>query len=291
MIDYIGFTFGAYHSSELGILRTSDGSRYEEDLTPPIKDVVLNIEGNDTSYFLESQYEPKIFTINIAFDGLTEEQISQLRCVFQGTTEQPLIFDERPYKAYYAKIQNPISLKYIPFDIKGERIYKGEGVINFIAYDPFATGVGKYLADFSTQDFPNRDEWATSSRMKMSQEDFNIPGLTIKTYNAGDIDTDLLLYYKISNMIDEELLIQVENHEEKQIKIMKITSLSDPNDYFIRFNSKTFLLEGCDINKQLTGSLYNHFILAGDFFKLSPGEHKIFSSINCEEIEYFYRYF
>jgi len=32
--DYIGFTFNNVHSSELGILRTSDGSRFNENLLP-----------------------------------------------------------------------------------------------------------------------------------------------------------------------------------------------------------------------------------------------------------------
>ena len=34
--DYIGFTFGDVHSSELGLVRVSDGSRYNEDLLPPL---------------------------------------------------------------------------------------------------------------------------------------------------------------------------------------------------------------------------------------------------------------
>jgi hypothetical protein len=42
-----------------------------------------------------------------------------------------LIFDERPYKAYRAKVTGTATIKYIPFN-EGEgreRIYKGEGSI------------------------------------------------------------------------------------------------------------------------------------------------------------------
>jgi hypothetical protein len=34
--DFIGFTLGNVHSSELGLVRVSDGSRYNEDLLPPL---------------------------------------------------------------------------------------------------------------------------------------------------------------------------------------------------------------------------------------------------------------
>jgi hypothetical protein len=34
--DYIGFSFNGVHSSELGIVRTSEGSRFNENLLPTI---------------------------------------------------------------------------------------------------------------------------------------------------------------------------------------------------------------------------------------------------------------
>jgi hypothetical protein len=34
MSDYIGFTFNGRHSSTLGIVRTSEGSRFNENLLP-----------------------------------------------------------------------------------------------------------------------------------------------------------------------------------------------------------------------------------------------------------------
>jgi hypothetical protein len=35
-IDYVGFTFNGVHSSSLGIVRTSEGSRFNENLLPTI---------------------------------------------------------------------------------------------------------------------------------------------------------------------------------------------------------------------------------------------------------------
>jgi hypothetical protein len=41
-----------------------------------------------------------------------------------------LVFDELPYKTWYAKVTGTAQLKWIPFgETVNERIYKGEGTI------------------------------------------------------------------------------------------------------------------------------------------------------------------
>lgn len=47
----------------------------------------------------------------------------------------------------------------------------------------------------------------------------------------------------------------------------------NPNDKFIRFNSRTNLIEGLNNQKQPTGSLYNIFITEGDFFQIVNNTH------------------
>jgi hypothetical protein len=34
--DYLGFTYNGVHSSDLGIVRTSNGSRFDENLLPTV---------------------------------------------------------------------------------------------------------------------------------------------------------------------------------------------------------------------------------------------------------------
>ena len=59
--DFVGFTFNNKHSSDLGIIRTSDGSRYNYDLLPTFQDVTLQVPGGDgTYYFWESLYRKTI---------------------------------------------------------------------------------------------------------------------------------------------------------------------------------------------------------------------------------------
>jgi hypothetical protein len=39
--DFIGFSYNGIHSSDLGIIRTSDGSRFNENLLPVSQDKVV----------------------------------------------------------------------------------------------------------------------------------------------------------------------------------------------------------------------------------------------------------
>ena len=114
--DFTGFQFGEYHSSDLGIVRVSSGDRYNENLHPEIKDKTAEVPGVDGNYYFGSDFGPKTIDIEFAFDSITEEQFRNLRKIF-GTKEiKKLIFDERPYKYYMAKIESPIELSYVCFD-------------------------------------------------------------------------------------------------------------------------------------------------------------------------------
>lgn len=116
MEDFTGFTFGGVHSSDLGIIRVSGGDRYDEQLHPEIKDRTAEVPGLNGEYYFGSDFGSRSFDIEIAFDSLTEEQFRTLRRVFGTKDIKKLIFDERPYKYYMAKIESPIELSYICFD-------------------------------------------------------------------------------------------------------------------------------------------------------------------------------
>jgi hypothetical protein len=91
-----------------------------------------------------------------------------------------LVFDEEPYKKYIVKVQSAPQLKYLCFDTEINstitdlykfnetyqgRVYKGEGTIQFVAYEPFARCPVKYLASYVN---PNKGEWASSSGLLAS---------------------------------------------------------------------------------------------------------------------------
>ena len=119
--DFTGFTFGTSHSSDLGIIRVSGGDRYEEEIIPDIKDRTVDLAGVNGEYYFGSDYGTKKIDLEIAFDSLTEEQFRNLRKVFGTKRIKSLIFDERPYKKYMAKLESPIELSYICFDERKKR--------------------------------------------------------------------------------------------------------------------------------------------------------------------------
>lgn len=180
--DFLGFSFDGIHSSRLGITRVSDGDRYNESLVPEIEDKIVPVPGENGSYFFGSLYRTKPITVQIAFDSLTESQFRQLRKLLAIKKPCKLIFDERPYKVYTAKISAPPQLNYICFDEeqyfwedhselennggyipksidhklytgRTQRIYKGEGTIEFECIYPYAVDQFKVLDLYGNFDF------------------------------------------------------------------------------------------------------------------------------------------
>jgi predicted phage tail component-like protein len=128
--DYVGFIFNNIHSSDLGIVRTSNGSRFDENLLPTIQDKTVQVPGGDGTYFFGSYYTQRQFTVPFAFDDLDEQGIAKLKKVLGDKKIHDLIFDEAPYKVYKAKITGSATIKHIPFsEGPTNRRYKGEGSI------------------------------------------------------------------------------------------------------------------------------------------------------------------
>ena len=166
--DFIGFTFNNVHSSDLGLVRTSGGNRYDENLLPSFSDKTQQADGMNGVYYFGTNYNQKDLSVPVAYDSVTEEQKRKIIMLFGENTVCPLIFDETPYKVYYAKISNPPSLSFICFDDKhGERVYKGEGVINFTVHS-FAKSRYKYLEEKFTEIEVNENE-VKSTVTKMNE--------------------------------------------------------------------------------------------------------------------------
>ena len=293
--DFIGFSFNEHRSESLGIVRVSDGSRYNEDLVPTTQDKTVQVPGGDGFYYFGSDYTQRQFSINIAFDELTEKQFRELQQVF-GTKELgKLVFDERPYKYYMVKSGKP-QLKYICFGKEGERIYKGEGTLTFTAYYPFAKSVFKFLNEYNDK---NKDEWKEASGMKAEKGTYDTvsDNGSISVYNAGDLETDFILKFRLpvdnTPIGDIKITLSKEN-------VGKVEAFLDLNgfskkgaDTGFQINTKTNLIEGFNA-EGLTGTLYNENITQGDFFKIPPREEGYQISVTGAtpiEIAYDYIYY
>ena len=309
--DFIGFSFNEHRSESLGIVRVSDGSRYNEDLVPTTQDKTVQVPGGDGFYYFGSDYTQRQFSINIAFDELTEKQFRELQQVF-GTKELgKLVFDERPYKYYMVKSSKP-QLKYICFGKDGERIYKGEGTLTFTAYYPFAKSVFKFLEKEIEKEtgkevyvlrktYSNIEEWAEASGMKAqgtldkvptNEDNEPIPG-DILVYNAGDLETDFILKFNGApgDAINIELSQQNVGNKKAFLNLKKF-GLKNTDTGF-QINTKTNLIEGFNA-EGLTRTLYNENIIQGDFFKIPPREEDYQISVTGAtpiEIVYDYIYY
>lgn len=289
--DFYGFRFNGVHTSDLNIVRVSDGSRYSENLSPVFQDKTAQMLGSDGTLYWESFDTNKVWSIQVAFDELSEMQYRRLRQVFNGKTMGELIFDELPFKAYTAKVQSSPQFKTICFDTPdGARVYKGEGTINFIAYYPYAKSVHKFLNEFNDYEYDNKAQWAAASGMKPTRASYDGTGTTINLYNAGDLETDWQAFYIINSSGSALTSISLNGGVDGQMVFSSI-SQKKTNDAYIRINSRTNLIEGCDSSKIPTGSLYNEFLVAGDFFKIPLGESTFVSNTGCNEIRYDYLYY
>lgn len=149
--DYIGFTFNGVHSSELGLVRVSNGSRYEVDLLPPLQDKTVQVAGRDGAVYFNSQYNAKPIKVPVAFDNLTEEGFEKLKRLLANKKPAYLWFDETPYKQWLVKSATAQKFKWICFDEsrngKEYRIYKGEGTLEFTCFSPYAESRALTLDD------------------------------------------------------------------------------------------------------------------------------------------------
>jgi hypothetical protein len=74
-MDFIGFTYNGKHSyRDLGIYRTSSGSRYSNNLTATMTDKTADVPGGDGQYYFGTTFKNRTFTVNYAFHELTEAQ-------------------------------------------------------------------------------------------------------------------------------------------------------------------------------------------------------------------------
>ena len=291
--DFIGFSFDDVHSSDLGVLRVSDGSRYNEYLLPTSQDVTVQVPGGDGTYYFGSYYTGKPFPISIAFDSLTEEQLRKLRQTFTLKKIGRLVFDEAPYKYYMAKVVSQPQLKYICFGRPGEpRVYKGEGTIQFMAYYPYAKSTHLSLKDSEGNFYKefqdaNRVEWAEESGLPETSP--SLSGATVTVENVGDLEMDWRALYSFDSQWGIPSRIEVNG-----VGLLTLSNVTQmTGDSYIAINSKTNLIEGLDADENPTGNLYNKYISGGAFFKIPVGNYNFSTTggAGCYRLDYEYIYY
>ena len=147
MKDFTGFRLGNIHTKDLHLVVVTSSDRYEKNLLPNPKDYTVEVPGGDGNYYFGQTFDSREFTCNVAFDSVDEQTWRRISQLFSTDKLQDLVFDELPYKTYRAKLKSKPEFKFICFTDRdtGERVYKGEGTLNFVCYYPYAFGFNKYI--------------------------------------------------------------------------------------------------------------------------------------------------
>ena len=308
--DFISFTYNGVHSTELGVLRVTSSNRYTDALLPTIQDKTVQVSGSNGTYFFGSYYTQRPITINVAFDEVSESQIRLIRQIFGDGLSHKLIFDDEPYKVYYAKVTGTPQLQYVPFS--SPRIYKGEGTFTFTCFEPFAHTLNsnKYLNQYTIGNpsnpvwykYDNKEEWNLSAQLlgtKGTYDTYN-SSTGFKLYNPGDVETDFKFIISITNLLNGIKISDGTNTLESHILLIN-APVAKTGDSYLCFDSKKNLIEGLDSNKNRTGTIYNEYINSGSWFKIPMNKvntiwyfQPIFSSTysgSTPTLEYDYLYF
>ena len=301
---FLGFTYNGRHSSELGIVRINTGNRAEMPLSPSFKDSTAEVPGGKGLYYFNTQIQQRQFTINFAYDDLTEEDVRELREWLNPLEQGELIFDEEPYKAYTVKPNTQPKLSYLVFNkeittetfklyepstVKSSgRVYKGEGAIGLTAYYPYAKAPYKTIEDYSVykdiekkefshyRGYGHPDEWAIASGMDKK------PSLVSpQCYNCGDIETPVTLNFKVADGINTneavsgnvgiELYSGTTSQIGTRIGYVYMDASKMSVNVIYTINSKLELIT--DEN----GVARNDIIVASNFFYLPPREECFFN--------------
>lgn len=184
--SFLGFTYNGIHSSIMGVTRINESTRYNESLLPSCKDRSADRLGNDGQFFYGTTYTKRDIVVNYAFEGLTAEQQSLITRHWLDDKIHALIFDEAPYKVYYARIVGTAAKKFLPFSKDEQLIQRGEGSFVFTCYFPYALSRFEYQEDYIPLKI---HEWAPGEEQILEQD----VGLIEKTeIYSGQFYYDLL---------------------------------------------------------------------------------------------------
>lgn len=207
--DFTGFTFNGRHSSEFGLLRVSNGDRYEDILVPSLSNETSETPGGPGEYYSGETIKSGNFEIPVAYDNIGELEKRKIKHWLHPDDQlHELVFDEKPYVKYWVKCDKKVVASELCFNEdyngKTKRIYKGEMQLSFFAPMPYGVAVSKDLEQFNPENsealYPrdNFDEWKDSSGLvEMASSGLDIfVNNRAKVYNGGDVPVGFELQFK-----------------------------------------------------------------------------------------------
>lgn len=146
--EYIDFKFGDTWASEFNLVAVTNGDRYSPPVYGNMNNNISSVAGKRGVYKWKTQFNEKIFQINIAYDNLSIRDVSKIKAWLNPGQIKKLIFNDEPYKFYYACLNSDPKLDFLPFIENNGKIvggkevfcgtYKGELNLEFCAIDGVA---------------------------------------------------------------------------------------------------------------------------------------------------------
>lgn len=256
---FLSFTFDNINSSDLGIVRVSNGSRLQEGLLPSSNEQIIDVPGTGEKFFIRAWDEPMDREIEFAYEKLTEDGLRKIRNWLRKDKVGNFIFDEYPYKQYRGRIIDEIRLEFVPFDEDGITVYRGEGSFILRTYSPYArnvfTDIGskKILMDNGLKVPP-----ALTDTFNVMLGDG-----TARLYNAGDVPTRPLIKFKaIKNSGYQSFHIREAGTKTQEI-VLDMTRLTIGKTYVLNCYSQS-------VYEDVTNIDVSGAAIAGTYLTIKP---------------------
>ena len=327
--SFIGFTIDGVHSSELGLIRTINGKM---PLTQSgFNDVISPRVGADGEFWYGTTFTKKDIPIDFAYEGITEQQLSQIKRLFNSKKLTPLVLDEEPYKIWMVKPSQNATISNVCFGASGQRLYSGEGKVIFTSQVPYARcpvlcredfgldeddrfaarfneDSGDFGAEYLQVDNNNTNylvglqycfiphnnyrEWREAAQLPSMNEQFVYADDTLTVKNVGDIPVGFKIYF---NALDCQggltFKNQISDLEQPENNI-ELPARTYSSGNYICIDFYQKMVYGCDDNlNKNTNANYNKFLSKDTFGTLAVGTNTFQCTVEPIGLEMYYLFF
>ena len=152
--SFISFSYGGRNIEDFNLIAYTNGDRLERAAYGEFEDLTTTYDVIHGQFYWGTYFRARSLTLNLATDGITQEQLDEFRYWFRPGETRELILSEHPNRATMARIAQPPELHLLPFeepayigmnDSLGSRkeykfsttLYKGEITLEFVMDEPF----------------------------------------------------------------------------------------------------------------------------------------------------------
>ncbi len=193
-------TYDGERSDKYGVInvKTSSGL-YKQHFMSQREIIESETPDNDFPYFQQIKRRPIQFDLTLYFeDGFTDDQLQDLRQLFNVDFYKPMVFGEQPEKIYYCV---PVDLS----ELNHNGAKQGYVTISFRCNSPFSFSTFRQNTfDLST------NTNGTNIEIMNYGDDICLPIIEIGKYGTGTIEiinnSDSARTLSISNLQDQELV-------------------------------------------------------------------------------------